>query len=213
LKILTLKEAETMKSVRWIIVGFVVMAFVAGCGTKPQQEIDATTAAMNAVISEGLGKYAPEDEKKLKDAMAAVNEELKVQEGKTFKNFDKTKQLLADLNKLAADMKAALPAKKEKAKQDAMAAMEAAKAALADAKKILAKAPKGKGTAADIEALRGDVKGAEEMLPEVQGLIEKEDFSAAMTKANAIKDKAAGVGDQVKKALEKVQGMKAPAKK
>jgi hypothetical protein len=213
LKILTLKEAETMKSVRWIIVGFVVMAFVAGCGTKPQQEIDATTAAMNAVISEGLGKYAPEDEKKLKDAMVAVNEELKVQEGKTFKNFDKTKQLLADLNKLAADMKAALPAKKEKAKQDAMAAMEAAKAALADAKKILAKAPKGKGTAADIEALRGDVKGAEEMLPEVQGLIEKEDFSAAMTKANAIKDKAAGVDDQVKKALEKVQGMKAPAKK
>ena len=48
------------------------------------------------------------------------------------------------------------------------------------------------------------------MLPEVQGMIEKEDYSAAMTKANAIKDKAAGVGDQVTKALEKV---KAPAKK
>jgi len=202
-----------MKRVRWIVVGFVVMAFVAGCGTKPQQEIDATTAAMNAVISEGLGKYAPEDEKKLKDAMAAVNAELQVQEGKTFKNFDKTKQLLADLTKMAADMKAALPAKKEKAKQEAMAAMEAAKAALADAKTMLAKAPKGKGAAADIEALRGDVKGAEEMLPEVQGLIEKEDFNAAMTKANAIKDKATAVGDQVKKALEKVQGMKAPAKK
>ena len=202
-----------MKRVRWIVVGFVVMAFVAGCGTKPQQEIDATTAAMNAVISEGLGKYAPEDEKKLKDAMAAVNAELQVQEGKTFKNFDKTKQLLADLTKMAADMKAALPANKEKAKQEAMAAMEAAKAALADAKTMLAKAPKGKGAAADIEALRGDVKGAEEMLPEVQGLIEKEDFNAAMTKANAIKDKATAVGDQVKKALEKVQGMKAPAKK
>ena len=202
-----------MKRARWIVLGFVLLAFVAGCGTKPQQEIDAATAAMNAVISAGLGKYAPEDEKKLKDAMAAVNEELKVQEGKTFKNYDKTKQLLADLTKMAADMKAALPAKKEKAKQDAMAALESAKAALAEAKKTLAKAPKGKGTAADIEALRGDVKGAEDMLPEVQGLIEKEDYSAAMTKANAIKDKAAGVSDQVKKALEKVQGMKTPAKK
>jgi ElaB/YqjD/DUF883 family membrane-anchored ribosome-binding protein len=213
LKILTLKEAETMKKVRWIVLGFVVMAFVAGCGTKPQQEIDAATAAMNAVIAEGLGKYAPEDEKKLKDAMAAVNEELKVQEGKTFKNFDKTKQLLADLNKMVADMKAALPAKKEKAKQEAMAAMEAAKAALEEAKKALAKAPKGKGTAADIAALQGDLKGAEGMLPEVQSLIEKEEYLAAVTKANAIKDKAAGIGDQVKKALEKVQGMKAPAKK
>ncbi len=202
-----------MKRVRWIVLGFVVLAFVAGCGTKPQQEIDAATAAMNAVISEGLGKYAPEDEKKLKDAMAAVNAELQVQEGKTFKNYDKTKQLLADLTKMAADMKAALPAKKEKAKQDAMAAMAAAKAALEEAKKVLAKAPKGKGTAADIEALRGDVKGAEAMLPEVQGLIEKEDYSAAMVKAKAIQDKAAGVGDQVKKALEKTQGMKPPAKK
>ena len=205
-----LKEDGAMKRARWIVLGFVLLAFVAGCGTKPQQEIDAATAAMNAVISEGLGKYAPEDEKKLKDAMAAVNEELKVQEGKTFKNYDKTKQLLADLTKMAADMKAALPAKKEKAKQDAVAALEAAKTALADAKKLLAKAPKGKGTAADIEALRGDVKGAEDMLPEIQGMIDKEDYSAAMTKANAIKDKAAGVGDQITKALEKA---KAPVKK
>ena len=202
-----------MKRARWIVLGFVVMAFVAGCGTKPQQEIDAATAAMNAVIAEGLGKYAPEDEKKLKDAMAAVNEELKIQEGKTFKNYDKTKQMLADLTKMVADMKAALPAKKEKAKQAALAALEAAKAALADAKKALAKAPKGKGTAADIAALQGDVKGAEGMLPEVQALIEKEDYQAAVTKANAIKDKAAGVGDQVMKALEKGKGMKPPAKK
>jgi len=202
-----------MRRVRWIVLAFVLMAFVAGCGTKPQQEIDAATAAMNALISEGLGKYAPEDEKKLKDAMAAVNAELQVQEGKTFKNYDKTKQLLADLTKMVADMKAALPAKKEKAKQDAMAALEAAKAAVADAKKMLAKAPKGKGASADIEALRGDVKGAEDMLPEVQGLIEKEDYNAAMVKANAIKDKAAGVGDQITKALEKVKGANPPAKK
>ena len=212
-KTVTLKEGETMKKVRWIVLGFVVMAFVAGCASKPEKEINDATAAVNGVISEGLGKYAPEDEKKLKDAMAAVNDELKVQEGKTFKSYDKTKQLLADASKMAADMKAALPAKKEKAKQDAMAALDAAKTALADAKKILAKAPKGKGTAADIEALRGDVKGAEDMLPEVQGLIDKEEYSQAMTKANAIKDKAASVDDQVKKALEKVKAPAAPAKK
>ncbi len=199
-----------MKRVRWIVLGFVVMAFVAGCASKPEKEINDAKAAMDAVMSQGLGKFAPEDEKKLKDAWAAVDQELKVQEGKTFKSYDKTKQLLADVTKMAADMKAALPAKKEKAKQDAMAALEAAKAALADAKKILAKAPKGKGTAADIEALRGDVKGAEDMLPEVQGMIDKEDYAAAMTKANAIKDKAASVADQVQKALEKA---KAPAKK
>jgi hypothetical protein len=202
-----------MRRAGLIVLGLVLVAFVAGCASKPQKEIDETTAAVNAVISEGLGKYAPEDEKKLKDAMAAVNEELKVQEGKTIKNYDKTKQMLADTKKMADEMKAALPAKKEKAKQEATAALEAAKAALADANKALAKAPKGKGTAADIAAIRGDLKGAEEMVPEIQGLIEKEEYSAAVTKANALKEKAADISDQVQKAFEKVKAKKAPAKK
>jgi hypothetical protein len=202
-----------MRRAGLIVLGLVLVAFVAGCASKPQKEIDETTGAVNAVISEGLGKYAPEDEKKLKDAMAAVNEELKVQEGKTIKNYDKTKQMLADTKKMADEMKAALPAKKEKAKQEATAALEAAKAALADANKALAKAPKGKGTAADIAAIRGDLKGAEEMVPEIQGLIEKEEYSAAVTKANALKEKAAGISDQVQKAFEKVKAKKAPAKK
>jgi len=202
-----------MKKLGVLILAFGLLAFLVGCAEKPQKEIDATTAAMNAVITEGLGKYAPEDEKKLKDAMTALNEELKVQEAKTFKDFDKTKQMLADLNKNIADMKAALPAKKEKAKQAAMAAMDAAKAAIDEAKALLAKAPKGKGTAADIEALRGDVKGAEDMLAEVQGLIAKEDYNQAVSKANAVKEKAAGVAGQVKQALEKAPAGKAAAAK
>jgi hypothetical protein len=192
-----------MKKVRLVVVGLVVLAFLVGCASKPTKEIEDATAAVKAVIAEGLGKYAPEDEKKLNDAVAALNAELKVQEGKTFKSYDKTKQLLADITKMAADMKAALPAKKEAAKQAAVAAMEAAKAAADEAKKLLAKAPKGKGTAADIEALKGDVKGIDDALAEIQGLIDKEDYAAAVTKANAVKEKAAAVAAQVTQALEK----------
>ena len=207
-----------MRRVSFVLLGLLVVAFLAGCASKPQKEIDETTAAVNAIVQEGLGKYSTENEKKVKDALAAAMDEIKGQEGKTFKNYDKAKQLLADAKKIADDEKAALPGLKEKAKQNAVAAMDAAKAAVADAKKVLAQAPKGKGTAADIEALRGDVKGAEEMMPEVQGLIDKEDYAAAVTKANAIKEKAEGVSKQVKQALEKVQAEKAakpktPAKK
>jgi hypothetical protein len=206
-----------MKKIGMVIWVVGLLAFLTGCGQKPAKEIDEATAAMNAVISEGLGKYAPEDEKKLKDSMAAVMAEVKVQEEKTFKDFDKTKQMLADLQKNVGAMKQALPAKKEKAKQDALAAAEAAKAAVEEAKKLLAKAPKGKGTAADIEALKGDVKGLVDMLPEVQGLIEKEDYLAAVSKANAVKDKAAAITGQIQQALEKVQAgktaKKGPAKK
>ena len=192
-----------MKRVRLVVIGLMVLAFLVGCASKPTKLIEDTTAAVKAVIAEGLEKYALEDAKKLNDALAAINEELKVQDGKTFKSFDKTKQMLADLSKMAADMKAALPAKKEAAKQAAVAAMEAAKAAAEEAKKLLAKAPKGKGTAADIEALKGDMKGIDDAFAEIQGLIDKEDYAAAVTKANAVKEKAAAVAAQVTQALEK----------
>lgn len=201
-----------MKTMRFFILSIMILTLLMGCGKKPTQEIESTQGAVNAVISEGLGKYAPEDEKKLKDAMAAAMDEIKVQDGKTFKNYDKAKQMLADVKKMAEEMKAALPAKKEQAKQNALSALEAAKSAVSEAKTLLAKAPKGKGTAADIQALSGDVKGLEDSLAEVSGLIEKEEFGEAVTKANALKEKASGVSDQIKQALEKAKGTK-PAKK
>ena len=186
-----------------------VIALLSGCSKTPTQEIEDAKAAANAVISEGLGKYSPEDEKKLNDAMTAAMDEIKTQEGKTFTNYDKAKEMLAEVKKNAEGLKADLPAKKEQAKQNALSAQEAAKTAVDDAKKLLAKAPKGKGTAADIEALRGDVKGVEELLPEVQALIDKEEYGTAVTKANAIKEKATGVTDQITQAIEKVRPGKA----
>jgi len=195
-----------------LLITLLVMAFVSGCAKKPTKEIEETQTAVNNVISEGLGKYSPDDEKKLKDALAAAMEEIKTQEGKTFKNFDKAKQMLADVKKNAEELKASLPQKKEAAKQNALQAQEGAKASVEEAKSLLAKAPKGKGTAADIEALRGDVKGLEDSLNEVQSLIEKEEFIEASNKANAIKEKATGVSNQIKEAMEKIKAKK-PAKK
>lgn len=200
------------KGIILIFIALLALALVSGCAKKPEKEIKETETAVNAVISEGLGKYAPEDEKKLKDALSAAMDEIKTQEGKTFKNYDKAKQMLADVKKTAEELKASLPQKKEQAKQNALQAQEAAKSSVEEAKGLLAKAPKGKGTAADIEALRGDVKGLEDSLNEIQSLIEKEEFMEAVNKANAVKEKATGVSNQIKEALEKVKAKK-PAKK
>lgn len=200
------------KSFIFIFIALLSIALISGCAKKPTKEIEETQAAVNTVISEGLGKYSPEDEKKLKDALSAAMDEIKVQEGKTFKNYDKAKQMLADVKKTAEELKASLPQKKEQAKQNALKAQEEAKSSVEEAKSLLAKAPKGKGTAADIEALRGDVKGLEDSLNEIQSLIEKEEYMEAVNKANAVKEKATGVSNQIKEALEKVKAKK-PAKK
>ncbi len=197
-----------MRTMRYLALGLIILTFLVACGKKPTAEIESAQSAVNAVISEGLGKYAPEDEKKLKDALSAAMEEVKLQDEKTFKNYDKAKQMLAEVKKSAEEMKASLPAKKEEAKKNALSAQESAKSAVNEAKSLLAKAPKGKGTALDIEALKADVKGLEESLTEVQGLIEKEEYGEAVTKANALKEKTSGVSSQITQALEKVKAEK-----
>jgi len=112
--------------------------------------------------------------------------------------------MLADLSKMAADMKL-LFLQERGSETGCSRSSGRAKAAADEAKNLLAKAPKGKGTAADIEALKGDVKGIDDAFAEIQGLIDKEDYAAAVTKANAVKEKAAAVAAQVTAALEKAK--------
>jgi hypothetical protein len=196
------------KALTLMAVSMVLVFLFAGCAKPPTEEMNAAKAAIDAVVADGAMKFAAEDAKKLNDGMKAVQDEIKAQESKTFKDYDKAKQILAKVKADAGALKAALPAKKEEAKKNATAAQDAAIAAVAEAKALLAKAPKGKGSQADIEALRADLKGIEDSLAEVKTAFDGEDYMVAIEKSNAIKDKAAAISDQVKKAMEKVGSKK-----
>ena len=187
-----------------LALSMVTIFLLVGCAKLPTEEINAAKASVDAVVAEGAQKFAAEDAKKLNDSMQAAQDEIKVQDGKTFKDYAKTKELLAKVKADAETLKAGLAAKKEEAKKNAATAQEAAKASVAEAKALLAKAPKGKGSKADIEALKADLKGIEDSLAEIKSANDSEDYNAAIEKSNAIKDKAAAISDQIKKAMEKV---------
>ncbi len=190
--------------VKYLALIMVTIFLLAGCGKQPTEEINAAKASVDAVMTEGAQKFAAEDAKKLNDSLQAAQDELKVQDGKTFKDFAKAKELLAKAKADADALKAGLPAKKEEAKKNALAALEAAQAAATEAKALLAKAPKGKGSRADIEALKGDLEGMDDALAAAKKASDAEDYSGAIAGANTIKDKAAAVADQLKKAMAKV---------
>ena len=194
-----------MKNTLKLLALTMVMIFVlVGCGKLPTEEISAAKASIDAVVADGAQKFAAEDTKKLNDSMQAAQDEIKVQEGKTFKDYAKTKELLAKVKADAATLKAGLAAKKEEAKKNAAAAMEAANTSVAEAKALLAKAPKGKGSKADIEALKADLKGIEDSMAEIKTANDAEDYNVAIEKSNAVKAKAAAISEQIKKAMEKV---------
>ncbi|MBF8250833.1 MAG: hypothetical protein HW382_461 [Deltaproteobacteria bacterium] len=197
----------------FMIAGLAMMVFAAGCGKQPVEEITSAKSAVEALVAEGADKYAKEELKIANDDLSAAMAEVKAQDEKTFKNYDKAKELLAKAKTTADTVKADVPAKKEQAKIAAASAQEAAKTAVEEAKSLLAKAPKGKGTQADIEAMKADVAGLEQALAEVQALIDGGDYNAATEKANPIKDKAAELSAQIKEAMQKVAKVSKGGKK
>jgi TonB family protein len=109
---------------------------VTGCASPPNADVDAAQAALDRAAADRAGQYAAESLKAAQDARAALDAELKTQEGKWFKSYDKTKEL-AVAAKAAGD-KAAADAVAGKEKADAGLAKEKADAAAARAKARMA---------------------------------------------------------------------------
>jgi len=198
------KEEYYMK--RLLISLTLIMAMLVvltSCSKQPTQEMGDAKAAIDAVIADGGEKYANDEVKALNDELTAAMDEVKVQDGKFIKNYDKAKEMLAKVKSSADALYAELPARREKAKNDAIVALDAATSAVSNANMMLAKAPKGKGTKADIEAMRADVAGIEAALTEAQGMIDNGDYLDATDKANGAKIKADEVADMISQAMAK----------
>lgn len=197
-----------MKKLLTVLVAAALVSSLAACAKAPQEEMTATKASVEAAAAEGAAKYVAEDNKKVNDEYAAALDEIKVQEGKWFKNYDKAKQLLAQAKTDAEALKAKTAQVKIELKAAADAALAEATTAVATAKAKLETAPKGKGSAADIEAMKADVAGMEAELATVQPLIDQGEFVAAAEKAVSIKDRAAAVSTQIDEAAAKKAGKK-----
>jgi len=106
---------------------------VVGCGGPlPTAEVDSAKAAVDKAASSGAGQYAADSLKAAEDARAALDAELKAQDSKWMKSYDKTKELATAVT--AAGNRAAADALAGKEKADALAAKQRAEAARAKAK-------------------------------------------------------------------------------
>jgi hypothetical protein len=102
-------------------------------------------------------------------------------------------------------VKALIPVRIEEAKAAAETAMNEAKTGWDEAKALLEKAPRGKGTQADIAAMKSDLAGLESALGEAMTRFDAEDYLGAKERAEAVKEKAVEISDQIKAAIAKVR--------
>ncbi len=199
------KEVSMKNLIRVLVFGLVVAFLFTSCAKKPTMEMDEAKAAVEAVAKEG-DVYAKDELKALNDALTAATDEINAQSKKLFKKYGNAKEMLAKVKTDAEALKPVIAQRKEEAKNNAVAGQANAKAAVEEAKALVAKAPRGKGTRADIEAFKADLKACEDSLVEVQQAIDAENYFGAVEKAKAITEKAAGISDQIKKAQAKKVG-------
>lgn len=194
-----------MKKISVLLLALTLTAGLTACSKPPAEEIAATKTAVDAVVAEGAEKYAPEEYKALQDAMTAAMEEVKAQEGKMFGGkYDKAKELLAQVQTSATTVKETAVAAREAMATEVVTVKEAAVAGLAELQALVAAAPVGKGSEADLEAIRADVAGLETSLQEVQPLIDAGDFAGAKEKADAIQAKVAEITAEIQAAQSMV---------
>ncbi|MCJ7563395.1 MAG: hypothetical protein MUP52_02260 [Candidatus Aminicenantes bacterium] len=185
-----------------LVLVLAIAVVLTGC-KQPTQLIDDAKAAIEDVTKAGADKYAADDLQKLNTDLTAALDEVNAQDKKFLKKFGTAKEMLTKLKTDVDALKAALPAKIEAAKNAAIQLQTEAKAAIDEAKALLAKAPKGKGTAKDIEAMKAELTGAETAFAEIQTALDAQDYIGAADKAKSIKEKAAAVTSQIQAAIEK----------
>jgi hypothetical protein len=197
-----------MKGIKKHVVLVLAIAVVLAACKQPTEQINNVKAAIEGVMKAGADKYAVDEYKKLDGDLKAALDEVAAQDKKFFKKFGPAKEMLAKLLTDAEALKAALPAKIEAAKNLAIQIQGESRKGLDAAKALLDKAPKGKGTAKDLEALKGDLAGAETAFADIQKALDAQDYIAAQDKAKSVKDAAAKVAEQVQAAIDKVKGKK-----
>jgi maltodextrin utilization protein YvdJ len=185
---------------------FIVLMLALGlcaCSQAPQQEIDSAKAALEA--ARALEKYAPEAFQKASDALNTAMAEVEAQNGKfaLMRSYSQATELLAKAVEAANQAKAAGEAKREEVKKSAETLIQEAQTALDAAKAAVETAPKGKGSEADIAAMKADLEAQSTALMEAQSAFSAGDYLSAQSKSESVKTMATQISDDIAQAKAK----------
>lgn len=184
-----------MKRRMLFVVSVAAAAALIGCSKEPATEIESARQALQNAEGAEAAQYAPQDLAQAKEAMAALETELQAQSKKfaPFRSYKRASELAAAAAQTGTQAASQAHAGKTQAMTEATAAIAAAKASLEAALAEIEAAPVGKGTLADIEAMKQDLVGVGETLNQVEAAFRAERFGEATAKANSAKAGAENV--------------------
>lgn len=185
-------------SMHHILLSLIAVLFISGCTKQPLQEISDTKSAVDTIMSEGAEKYLPDETKNINDALNKAIDEVKAQDAKIFRNYEKAGRMLAAVRAEAEAMNAQLSVKKEESKKEAIALMEEVKTLIDATKALTEKTSSGKKPKVVDEPVASEMKNLETSFRELQVLLDREDYLTAISHVAEIKQKASAVSTLIK---------------
>lgn len=184
---------------------FVAVAVLAGCDDPPTAELQAAKQALDAARDVGAERFAANEysaaQRAYSEAEATTNTE--AERFFLLKDFEQARTQIADAKSKAMQAESSAEAEKKRQRESAQAAIAAARDAVAAAYTSLEDAPAGKGTEADIEALRAELSTAEADIEAAEAALDSEEFSDAEALAGSADQQATEIADGVMVAVQK----------
>jgi len=176
----------------------------AGCAKPPTEAVAGAKEALQKAVGAEAADYAPAELQQAQDAMASLDAELTAQEGRfaLTRTYEKAGQLATAARTAAESAATAAAAGREAARNEATIAIESLRASVDEVKLLLEQAPKGKGTAADLEAMKSDLAAIESSLGELDQSMGQGHFKDASVKARAALDSANTIKADITAAME-----------
>lgn len=175
------------KTLTGLLIVVAATLLAAGCAQPPTDAVNAARAALETARTSEAADYAAESLAVAENALSSLDAEIKAQ-SEAFaltRSYDKAADLAAAAQAAAEKATADAEAGREATKNEATARFEAAKANLVETADMIARAPKGKGTQADIEAMKVDLAGVEAGIADFEAAFSAGRYKEALAKAEA----------------------------
>ena len=192
------------KGLRLLVLPLLV-AVIAGCSKPPEMEMANADQAASAAQSAQAAKYAPSDWKMAQDTLNAAKTEKAGQDGRfaLFRSYGKAKALYEKASALSNTATTNAKAEMERVRKETEAILAAVKTDLDSTTAMVMAAPVGKDTKADIELMKQDVTALGSLLAQAQSAWSRNDFDAAKSQAQQVRDRMTTIKTQLEAAIAK----------
>lgn len=182
---------------------WVVFITVAGCGGKPQLQIDAANDAMKAAQTAEANTYLATEYTALNDSLNSVLIEITAQDAKTFKRYGPYIATLTEITNRANDLADKAKLKKEEVKKEAQNLLDGAKVLGKDNEELMKKLTRQEKKAVDFEKTGGEQVSVMSSINEAQSAFDKGSFMEAYDKAKAADQKLKDINNRLKEVKKK----------